>query len=240
VSADERARRVRQLAIAAGLALVLVAVAIIVSQGGSDSGGGGDTDPANDTEAVASLFEGVPQAGNALGEEDAPVTLAEYADLQCPFCRDYAVDVLPDVVVDYVRSGEVRLELWPVAILGPDSERAAELAGAAALQDRLWELSEIFYRNQGTENSGYVTEAFLAEVAEATPGLDAAAALEATDEPGARALLARAQRQFERDFDSTPSFALGETGGRLEPVDVTLEPAAFAKLLDQALVQAGG
>jgi protein-disulfide isomerase len=238
VSPEERARRVRQLAIAGGLALVLVLVAIVVSQSGSDSNSG-DTDPANDTQEVAALFEGIPQRDSALGDPDAPVTLAEYADLQCPFCRHYAVDVLPGIVEDYVRTGDVRLELYPVAILGDDSERAAELAGAAALQDRMWELTEVFYRNQGTENSGYVTEEFLTEIAEATPGLDAPAALEAAGTPEANALLERGRREFERSFDSTPSFAVGKTGGLLEPADVELDSGAFAELLDGTLAQAG-
>ena len=37
------------------------------------------------------------------------MTLVEFADLQCPFCKQYATDVLPTVVRDYVRTGKVRL-----------------------------------------------------------------------------------------------------------------------------------
>jgi protein-disulfide isomerase len=240
VTPDERARRLRQLAIAGGLALVLVVVAIIASQSGSDDGGDGD--PADDTAAVEALFDGIPQEGVELGDPDAPVTLVEYADLQCPFCRDFALDALPAVVEEYVRSGDVRLEFQPVSILGDDSRAAAELAAAAAMQGRLWELIDVFYRNQGTENSGYVTDEFLTEIAAATPGLDAEVALADRISPEGGQVLADAERTFERaGLDSTPSFLIGETGGRLEPPQVqALDAAAFRELLDSALARAGG
>jgi protein-disulfide isomerase len=239
VTADERSRRLRQLAIAGGLALVLVVVAIIASQSGSDDGGDGD--PADDTAAVEALFDGIPQEGVELGDPDAPVTLVEYADLQCPFCRDYALDAMPAVIEEYVRSGDVRLEFQPVSILGDDSRAAAELAAAAAMQGRLWELIDVFYRNQGTENSGYVTDEFLTEIAEATPGLDVEVALADRTSPEGGQVLADAERSFRRaGLDSTPSFLIGETGGRLEPAQVqALDAAAFRELLDSALARAG-
>jgi protein-disulfide isomerase len=241
VTPDERSRRLRQLAIAGGLAVVIVAVAIVASQSGSDNGGG-DSDPADDTAAVEELFDGIPQEGVELGDPDAPVTLVEYADLQCPFCRDFAVDALPAVVEEYVRSGQVRLEFQPVSIVGDHSGAAAELGAAAAMQGRLWELIDVFYRNQGIENSGYVTDEFLTEIAEATPGLDVEVALADRTSPEGGQVPFDAERAFRRaGLDSTPSFLVGETGGRLEPAQVeALDAAAFRELLDSALARADG
>ena len=41
-----------------------------------------------------------------------------------------------------------------LSFIGPDSERAARLAAAAGLQDRLWQFTDLIFRNQGAENSG--------------------------------------------------------------------------------------
>ena len=55
--------------------------------------------------------------------------------------------------------------------------RAGAMAAAAAQQDRLWPFADAFYRSQGAENSGYVTDDFLRGIGEATPGLDVERAL---------------------------------------------------------------
>jgi protein-disulfide isomerase len=235
---EERSRRLRQLAIVAGLAIVLVVGVIVATQGGSDGDGG----PGDDTAEVEELIAGIPQEGVALGDPDAPLTMADYSDMQCPFCRDFALDALPAVIDDYVRAGDLRIEFRPVSILGPESEAAAELVAAASPQNRLWELTEVFYRNQGTENTGYVTDDFLTDIAEATPGLDAEAAMADRSSPEAQAVLEEAAAEFERNgFDSTPSFAIGETGGRLRPAQVAgLDPTSFAELIDQALARVEG
>ena len=93
------------------------------------------------------------------GDPKAPVVLTEFADLQCPFCRDYALNVLPQIIERYVRTGRLRLELRLRAFLGADSDVAGRAAQAAATRDRMWNFVDLFYRNQGTENTGYVTDA---------------------------------------------------------------------------------
>ena len=122
---------------------------------------------------MASEFAGIPEQGTFLGDPKAPATLVEFADLQCPFCAQFARDALPGLLSEWVRPGRLRLDLRLVSIIGPDSRVAARMAGAAALQDRLWPFAELFFLNQGTENSGYVTTPFLSAIATATPGLDA-------------------------------------------------------------------
>jgi protein-disulfide isomerase len=225
--------RLRQLAIAAVLAAGVVIVAVIVSQGGSDDGGG----PADDTAAVEELFAGIPQRETSLGDPRARATMVEFADLQCPFCRDFTLDVLPELIDRYVRSGDVRLDLQLIAIIGEDSAEAARVAAAAALQDRMWQFTDLFYRNQGTEESGYVTEDFLREIAEATPGLDADAALADADSPQAQRILARADTEASRfGVESTPSFLLGASGSVPEPLSVgSLEVGSFSEPIERAI-----
>ena len=75
-----------------------------------------------------------------------------------------------------MRAGKVKLAVRTLHFLGPDSVRAARVAAGAERQGRLWAFLEAFYARQGTENSGYVTDGFLREVA-AAAGVDAGRAL---------------------------------------------------------------
>lgn len=162
---------------------------------------------------MRATLAGVPQDGVTLGDPDAPVTLVEFADPQCPFCRDFALQTLPLIVRDYVRPGMLRLEFQTLAFLGPDSERAARAVAGAAAQDRLWNLSELVYYNQGTENSGYATDDFVAGLLAEIPGIDAARVRRDGDGAAAGRLLADAEALATRHgIDSTPSFLLGRTG----------------------------
>lgn len=236
-TAAQRRRRLWQLGAGASVAAVAVALAVLISQAGS-----GRQAPVNealrgDAQAVQGLFAGIPQEGISLGDPRAPVTLVEFADLQCPFCARYAREVLPAVLDRHVRTGPVRLELRTLAFLGPDSRRGADLAAAAAEQDRMWPFVELFLRRQGAENTGYATDAFLSRLARATPGLDPDRALESRGSPETRELLAEAERAASRlGVESTPSFFVVRRGAPPRQLETTaLTPDAFAAALEEAL-----
>jgi protein-disulfide isomerase len=231
--AKEQARAARRtrlvdLGIAAVLAACTVAALIAISQAGLRD----RPAPTPSTELrdeLASRFAGIPQHGDTLGNPDAPITMVEFADLQCPFCAQYDRDVLPTLLERYVRAGTVKLVFRPLRFIGPDSARAASAAGAAAAQGTLWQFVDSFYRRQGTENSGYVTDAFLGEIADAIPKLDSARLLAGDD-----ALARRAEREAQLNgIDSTPAFLVGPSGGPLERLEVSsLDPSAFTAQLD--------
>jgi len=219
-------------------AIAVVAALVVVSQkdGTGTSAPSAGEGPAGVAEA-GRLFAGIPQQGIALGNPDAPVTMVEFADLQCPFCGQYDREVLPTIVNRYVRTGQVRLELRLLSFIGPDSERAARVALAAAGQNRMWGLVDLLYRNQGTENSGYVTDAFLRRLARAAPGLEAERAMRESESAAVGSRLASARSAADRaGIDATPSFLLGTTGGRLAPFRPSaLEPGAFTDRIDALL-----
>src|SRR5215207_9733515 len=205
-------RRRRMLVLAAVAGASVLAMVTLVLVGGRDGTRPAGVAPSGVAE-VREMLEGLPQDGIALGDPDAPVTLVEFADLQCPFCRDFALQTLPLVVRDYVRAGKLRLEFRALAFLGPDSERAAHTAAGAAAQDRLWNLTDLFYVNQGRENSGYATDAFLDGLLGAIPRLNVERARRDGQTAVADRLLANATALAQRhDIDSTPSFLLGRTG----------------------------
>ena len=121
------------------------------------------------------LYSEIPQRGTTLGEADAPVEISIYEDYQCPFCGQFSRETLPGVIANHVRNGEATVESRPMTFLGPDSFEAAGAALAAGGQDRYWQYHSLLFENQRAENSGYVTDEFLGELARQVPGLDVAA-----------------------------------------------------------------
>ena len=167
----------RRTYVLVGVIAAVVAGAMIAT---SVLGSGGDTPTTPATVSgsdTVALLAGIPQQGPALGRKDAPVTLAEFADLQCPFCGEWSRSAFPEIVRDYVRPGKVRMDFRGLKFIGPDSEEALRFAYAAGLQGKLWHAVDLLYANQGEENSGWVTDEFLASVAAAIPGFDLQQAL---------------------------------------------------------------
>ncbi|HEX6116690.1 MAG TPA: thioredoxin domain-containing protein [Solirubrobacterales bacterium] len=209
--AAERERRQRLVRL--GAAVLFVAVIAVVALIALSGGGEGGDETIEGASAVDRELEGIDQSGTVLGDPDAPVTVREFADLQCPVCASFSEQEIPDVIDRAVRSGDARLEYVNFPILGEDSEVAARAALAAAEQDRMWQFTEIFYANQGFENSGYVTDEFLTGVAEAA-GLDVEAWDEARQDPALDDQIAEAQAEAARlGFDGTPSMVVLGPGG---------------------------
>jgi protein-disulfide isomerase len=241
---SDRNRRLLLLGGAILAAVVVVVVAIVVSQGGSDDSGGGAAPSASGGQAqqsqsadVEELFGDIPQDGVTLGEPDAPATLIEFADLQCPFCAQYTTGALPTVIQDYVRSGRLKMQLRLLRFIGPDSERGAEVAAAATLQNKGWDYSDLFYRNQGQENSGYATDAFLERLARETPGLDVNQLESDLDTPPAQRLIRQAERQAnELGVSGTPTFFIQKRNGAPEQLQLTsLDADSVTAAIDSAL-----
>jgi protein-disulfide isomerase len=222
-------------AVVAAVVVVAVVAGTVLADGGDGGGATTGVELAGADETRA-LLEGIPQDGTAIGAADAPVTLVEFADLQCPFCRQWATDAFPDLVRDYVRPGKLRIEFRGLTFIGPDSETALRAALSAGEQERLWHVVELLYQNQGEENSGWVTDELLDAVAasamiDAGPwrdGFDSAAVDDGIQSAAAAATAA--------GVDSTPSFLVGPTGGTLAPVQVqSLDADALRPAIEQAL-----
>jgi protein-disulfide isomerase len=229
----QRNRRMMQLGGALVAAAAIVVVLIVVSRGGSAKG-----DAAGATQS-SQLLTGIPQQGVTLGNPKAPVTLTEFADLQCPFCRDYTVNTFPSLVAKYVRTGKVKMVFQNYAFIGPDSLTAARAAEAAGKQNKLWNFIDVFYYNQGEENTGYVTPSFLHSIDKAA-GVDSAksdafAASSASVSPIEQANALGDQLHVQ----STPTVFVGKRGGALQQVQAgPTDVDAFKKAIDGVLGQA--
>lgn len=187
--------------------------------------------------SVARMLDGVPQHGQALGSPHAPVTLIEFADPQCPYCGDWARDALPAIVSRYVRPGKVRIVFEGLAFVGPDSGTALRTALGASPDNRFWNVIELLYENQGTENTGWVTDSLLRSIGNAVPGLDTGRMLASRHSPPVDLAVTRAT-VMARDagVNSTPSFGVGRTGGAMHLVQMTsLDTSGLMQALDSAL-----
>jgi protein-disulfide isomerase len=244
-AASLRRRRLRTLLAVLGAAALLVVVAIVVSSGGSN---GAKTRPGAAQKATGTIpgqkesgemLAGIPQSGIHLGNPNAPVRLVEFADLQCPFCRDYTLQTLPQLVQDYVRSGKVRMEFRDLAFLGKDSVTAGRHAAGAGQQNKLWNFIDVLYYNQGEENTGYVTPSFLHTIDKAA-GVDSAKADAFAASAASLVPIKQANAMGDQlRVQSTPTVFVGKRGGALQQVEAgPTDVAAFKQAIDGVLGQA--
>jgi protein-disulfide isomerase len=219
------------LAAAAGVAAVAVAAAVALSHNSSKPPA-----TAGQISSAAAMFAGIPEHDGVLGDPKAPLTVTEYVDLQCPICREASQSTLPTLVRDYVRTGKVKLQARTLHFIGPDSTKAARVAAGAQQQGKLWPFLETFYANQGQENSGYVTDSFLRQVAKAA-GVDASAALGQADSAFATARLNQANSDASKlGIDSTPTLTVAKGDGAEHLLDANaLDASSVSAALDKAL-----
>jgi protein-disulfide isomerase len=202
-------KRTRLLQFAAGgvfLAVIVVVVVIIVAGSGSS---GGDSANLVEGKDVAALLKNIPDNATVLGKTSAPVKLYEYGDLQCSACKYYSEEILPPIIEKQIKNGEVSLTFRNFVIIGPDSYPAGEAALAAGAQGKGWQYIETWYRNQGGENSGYVTEDFVESMAKYVGIPNVKKFMTEWEEEKYKKQVETTSGQAEKfGFSATPSFAI--------------------------------
>jgi protein-disulfide isomerase len=211
---DQRRRLVQYGSAAAFLAVCIVAVLIIVSQSGGGGGSPSDVSQA-DVAQVQKQLQGIPQSGTVLGDPKAKVTVVEFGDLQCPVCKAFSLQVAPPLISDVVRNATAKYEFRQFTIIGPESTDAAKAALAASEQGRYWNFIELFYLNQGTENSGYVTDDFLTSIAKGAGVPDINKWNQDRQSSKWDSVLSRTQAEAQAlGFSGTPSILVEGPGGK--------------------------
>jgi len=215
----------RTLAVLVAAAIVVFGVVLGVSL--ASRGDDASTEIAGLAEVRAEVA-GVPQSGSVLGDPDAPITIVEYGDLSCPFCKAASEESLPEVIERYVRPGTVKLEFRPIAFINASSERGAFAAFAASRQDALWSFVELAYRNQGPESSDWLTEARAEQFVRAL-GLDVERWRSDFDADRVVQALQRTTAQAEADqVRGTPTFIARSERGEYRLKDFSLDEFAAA------------
>ena len=188
---------------------------------------------------VDGLLAGIPQSGNALGSPTAPVTLQYFGDLECPICRKFTLGALPSIIGRWVRHGKLRIEYLSLetATREPEVFKEQQVAAlAAGSQDKMWNYLELFYHEQGTEDSDYVNEEYLRGLAQQVPGLKLAEWDKARSEPTFNEEVNRDAELADVDkMTGTPAFEIGHTGGATKRVESS--PVGEARSFDEAIEQ---
>lgn len=234
-----RRTRLIQLGIV-GAIVVAIIVVILIATGGSEHKGlvkPGQQQTAL-VQEIDNLLSGIPQTGNALGSPHAPVTLQYFGDLQCPVCREFTLGALKPLIEGDVRTGKLRIEYrsMETATREPETFRTQQTAAlAAGRQQRMWHYVELFYHQQGEENSGYVTESYLQKIAAQVPGLNLAKwSSDRSSGEFTNQLVSDSQAVASAGLSGTPSFLIGHTGGKLQKLEYSslTDPSSFQSAID--------
>ncbi len=190
------------------LAGLLIAGAVLWN-GGAPAGNGGEEPLAVDISKVD--IAGDPFIGNA----EAPVTIAVWSDYQCPFCKNFEVGTLPQIVEKYVDTGKVKIVFMDFAFLGNDSDDAAAYSRAVwklyPQQYSTWR--EAMYAAQDDEGDrGFGDAASIDTLTSKIAGIDSAkVAADVQANRAAYLALSDADREEALKFgiNATPSFIIG-------------------------------
>ncbi len=235
------------LVVAAIVVAALIGVSVLRSSGDSgntadttgtaDTTATTDTTPGDGTDPALALVAGIPQNGTVLGKSGTTVRMLQFEDLQCPICKRYTDEAFPAIVNEYVRTGRLKIDFRGLAFLGPDSLKALQITMAAGLQNKLWQVAGLFYENQGTENSGWVTDSLINQILADVPGLDAAKVkADAKSAKVANQIAAIQAEATKLGVQGTPWFYLAV--GFNPPVNFrpgSFAPNEFRTPIDQAL-----
>lgn len=84
-----------------------------------------------------------------LGNNDAPVTIVEFSDYQCPFCRRYFKNTFSEIEKDYIKTGKVKYVFRDFPLeFHKQAPKAAEAAHCAGEQGRYWDMHNKIFDNQ--------------------------------------------------------------------------------------------
>lgn len=141
-----------------------------------------------------------------LGSADAPVTLFEYSDYQCPFCSRHATTVLPRLVNEYVDSGKLRIVMreYPIEAIHPRAFATSLAAHCAGQQGKYWEMHDLIFANQRSLSDDDLNGH------SATLGLDQAAFDACLVSEGAsEQIRSEIKEAYDLGISGTPSFVAG-------------------------------
>ena len=177
----------------------------------------------------------VDESWRSIGRADAPVTIVEFTDLQCPSCRKFHTDAYAELKRSYIDTGKVRFVSrdFPLEGLHPYALKAAEAARCAGDQNKFWE-----YRSALFSDGGAMTDDMLKKSAEGL-SLDMKVFQACLDTGKYKAGVQKdAQEAVKIQIMATPTFVVAKsTKDKLEGIRITGAQsfATFQSAIDSLL-----
>jgi protein-disulfide isomerase len=196
-------------------AIAVVGVAVVGYSVGSNALGAAATEPIaveglDNMEQLVELAQGVTK-----GDENAPVTIVEFADYQCPACGVFALRFKPQVELTYVQTGKAKFVFYdfPLISIHPHAFLAARAGRCADDQGLFWEYQDVVFRNQTRWASKSDVTGDFADYA-ADVGADRSA-FEACLNSDRHADLVSANLRLAQELglDGTPTIMVSQGGG---------------------------
>lgn len=255
----------RTLAIGGGVLAVIVVIIVLVvvlMNGGSSASANGDAININLVNAPATgnadssswlnakdvekLFSGIPQNGLTLGNPNAPVTLVEWIDLQCPVCDQFETTEFANLVTKFVKPGNLKIEMKPWNIIDAndgtvDSYRGQEAVIAASKQGKAFNFAAVLYFNQQPEGTNWLTDGVISGFAGSVTGLNTQQWVTDANAKATQDAITQIDASAQtHQFSATPTFQLGTSDATLKyygngwgqaPTDGPSLEAAISKLI---------
>ena len=172
------------------------------------------------------------------GSDDAPVTIVEFGDYQCPKCDQWFLNEKPTIMADYIDTGKAKLYFVDFPFLGQDSDLAANAAYCANDQGKFWEYHSNLYNNQGDINSGWANTDALKQFA-VDLGLDTDKFSACVDSnTHADRVSYNKQVGTSHGVEGTPVFLIISSDGTTERIDGPQSSDTFAGVIDSILGEA--
>jgi protein-disulfide isomerase len=168
------------------------------------------------------------------GSRAARVAVIEYSDFQCPYCRTFARNTLPELERKYVETGRVLLAFKHLPLgIHPFAQKAAESAECAARQGKFWEMHDRLFEEQQLDNLALLRHANAI-------GLDAAGFADCLNGEAKSKVQADGAAAAAANLSGTPAFLIGtvtpEGSVKVRRVLSGAQPIEeFSRTLDQVL-----
>lgn len=175
--------------------------------------------------------------GTTMGDPEAPVTIQAWEDFMCPACRQWTTAIEPQLIEDYIKTGQVRLEFhqFPLSIHAPGAEMGAQASLCANDQNAFWPYHNRLFPAQDQGQAGFTIDALVRYADEL--GLDSRAFMDCMSSQKYRQEVAASSSQaISMGLNATPSVLVN--GVRMQnPFDYEGEMKA---LIEAALAEAEG
>ena len=215
--------------------VILFAIVSVISVNPAFAGGGGYGSGSTTSSMMTVGDVDITMSPPIEGSADAPVTIIEFGDYQCPKCDQWFQNEKPTIKSNYIDTNKANLYFVDFPFLGEDSDTAANASYCADDQGKFWEYHSTLYNNQGEINEGWANIDALKQFA-VDLGLDTTEFNKCVDSnKHADRVSYNKNVGIEHDVEGTPVFIIVDSDGTTERINGPQSSSVFADVIDSML-----